>query len=51
MDAQHRNCRFKRFASYIVKIDIDPIRCLQIQLFEYRADFVIEGNIKSTFFS
>ena len=50
MHTQSRERRFERFASHVIEIDIDPVRRLQIQLFEYRTDFVIEGDIKPTFF-
>src|ERR1039457_2194239 len=49
MHSQSRERRFEGFASYIVEIDIDPIRRLPIQLFEYRTGFVIEGAVEPTF--
>ena len=51
MHAQGGERGFERFPSHIIKINIDPVRCLQIQLFEDRADLVIEGDIKPTFFT
>ena len=51
MHPQSRERRFECFASHIVEVDVDPVRRLPIQLFEYRTDFVIEGDIESAFFS
>src|ERR1039458_7907515 len=49
MHTQSGERRFERFASHIIEIDIDSVRRRQIQLFEYRTGFVIEGLVKSTF--
>ena len=51
MHPQSGERRFERFPSHIIEIDINAVRRLHVQLFEDRADLVIEGDIKPTFFS
>ncbi|MDB6174221.1 MAG: hypothetical protein JWL59_3532 [Chthoniobacteraceae bacterium] len=44
--SESRKSRSKRGASHIIEIEVDPVRCLALQLFSDRADIVIDGDIE-----